>query len=66
MNCRAGDFARRRALAVSQGFGERHLHNSTVFPPQTLPGGRERPPYNAGQTGGGTGDKNLSPPRTGR
>ena len=52
MNCRAGDFARRRALAVSQGFGERHLHNSTVFPPQTLPGGRERPPYNAGQDRG--------------
>ena len=70
--CRAGDFARRGALRHRRVCGTMQASSPTKHRARScpilqdisvanLPGGRERPPYNARQTGGGTGDGRRCP-----
>ena len=55
MVCRAGDFARRPALRYDRALRYSVYTKLQRSPAANFPGGRERPPCNAGQTGGGTG-----------
>ena len=51
-----------RFASLLPGLAVRRLRKTTASPSANLPGGRERPPYNARHTGGETGSG--SPPHT--
>ena len=55
MVCRAGDFARRPALRYDRALRYSVYTKLQRSPAANFPGGRERPPCNAGQTGGEPG-----------
>ena len=58
--CRAGDFARRLALRYDRTLRCGTYTKTQCFSAAKFPGGRERPPYNAGHTGGGPGTKGMA------